>query len=66
MSVMEREKENQEVKLVEGTPQNKSLESQTKLKKLANGVCALSAEKSKFASEVEALRGDKANSSSNN
>ena len=36
------------------------------IKKLANDVCALSAEKNKFASEVEALRRDKANSSSNN
>ena len=33
---------------------------------MANDVCALSAEKNKFATEVEALRRDKANSSSNN
>ena len=36
------------------------------IKKLANVVCALSAGKNKFASEVEALRRDKTNSSSNN
>ena len=35
-------------------------------KKLANDVCALPAEKNKFASEVEALCRDKANSSSHN
>ena len=46
--------------------QAKNPVSQFEIKKMSNDVCALSAEKNKLASEVEALRRNKANSSSKN